>query len=332
MTDLSTKYMGIDLKSPIIPSASPLSRNLSDIKAMEDAGAAGIVLYSLFEEQISLEKGELSDLLAQGAASLAEATVYFPHRYDYTRDPDEYVEHVRLAKESVDIPIFASMNGTSKGGWLEYASKIEEAGADGLEINVYFIPTTDTLFGLDVETIYLDILNVLKKTVKIPIAFKLSPFFSSLPNFTNRLDEGGADGIVLFNRFYQPDFDIESKKVLPNLTLSSPTDILLPLRWTAILFGQVECSLALTSGVHSAEGVVKAIMAGADVSQVCSVLLSGGITKLTEITEGTKQLIEKLGFSSVADLKGTMSLQNYVEPAAFERASYIKLLQSFGRM
>ena len=185
MTDLTTKYMGIDIKNPIVPSASPLSRKLGDIKAMEDAGAAAVVLYSLFEEQISLEKGELSELLTQGAASLAEATVYFPHRYEYTRDPEEYVEHVRLAKEAVDIPIIASMNGTSKGGWLEYAEKIEQAGADGLEINVYFIPTTDTLFGLDVETIYLDILSALKKRISIPVAVKLSPFFSALPNFAD---------------------------------------------------------------------------------------------------------------------------------------------------
>lgn len=332
MADLQTNYLGLQLKNPIVPSASPLSRNLDDIKALEDAGASAIVMYSLFEEQISLETGDLSHLISNGAMSLADASVYFPHRHEYPRDPDEYVEHLRKAKEAVDIPIIGSMNGTSKGGWLDYAKKIEEAGADGLELNIYFIPTTDILFGLDVETLYLDILTSVTDQVNIPVAVKLSPFFSALPNFVTRLDEAGADALVLFNRFYQPNIDVEQKKVSPSLALSRSEDLLLPLRWVAILFGQVECSLALTTGVHTSKDVVKALMAGADVANVCSVLLREGIDRLKSLLEETNALLDILGMESVSSIRGTLSLENYAEPAAFERASYIKLLQSYGRI
>jgi dihydroorotate dehydrogenase (fumarate) len=332
VADLQTNYLGLQLKNPIVPSASPLSRNLDDIKALEDAGASAIVLYSLFEEQISLETGDLSHLISNGAMSLADASVYFPHRHEYPRDPDEYVEHLRKAKEAVDIPIIGSMNGTSKGGWLDYAKKIEEAGADGLELNIYFIPTTDTLFGLDVETLYLDILTSVTAQVNIPVAVKLSPFFSALPNFVTRLDEAGADALVLFNRFYQPNIDVEQKKVSPNLALSRSEDLLLPLRWVAILYGQVECSLALTTGVHTSKDVVKALMAGADVANVCSVLLREGIDRLKSLLEETNALLDILGMESVSSIRGTLSLENYAEPAAFERASYIKLLQGYGRI
>jgi dihydroorotate dehydrogenase (fumarate) len=332
VADLQTNYLGLQLKNPIVPSASPLSRNLDDIKALEDAGASAIVLYSLFEEQISLETGDLSHLISNGAMSLADASIYFPHRHEYPRDPDEYVEHLRKAKEAVDIPIIGSMNGTSKGGWLDYAKKIEEAGADALELNIYFIPTTDTLFGLDVETLYLDILTSVTDLVKIPVAVKLSPFFSALPNFVTRLDEAGADALVLFNRFYQPNIDVEQKKVSPNLALSRSEDLLLPLRWIAILYGQVECSLALTTGVHTSKDVVKALLAGADVANVCSVLLREGIDRLKSLLEETDALLDILGMESVSSIRGTLSLQNYAEPAAFERASYIKLLQGYGRI
>lgn len=332
MADLRTQYMGLSLKNPIVPSASPLSRNLEDIKKMEDAGAAAVVMYSLFEEQVALETGEFSEMLFQGTMSLADASVYFPHRYEYPRDPDEYVAHIHEVKEAVDIPIIASMNGTSKGGWLDYAAKIEEAGADALELNVYFIPTTDTMFGLDIETLYLDILKVVKKRVSIPVAMKLSPFFSSLPNFAVRLDEMEVDGLVLFNRFYQPDFDVEQRQILPSLSLSKPQDILLPLRWIAILYGQVDCSLALTSGVHSANDVLKAIMAGADIANVCSVLLAEGIEQISVLVRETNEQMDKMEIESVISIKGCLSLQEYVEPSAFERASYIKLLQSFGRI
>jgi dihydroorotate dehydrogenase (fumarate) len=332
MADIRTSYMGLELKNPIVPSASPLSREISGIKKMEDAGAAAVVLYSLFEEQIALETGEFSSMLSSGALSLADASVYFPHQHEYPRDPEAYVDHIRKAKEVVDIPIIASMNGTSKGGWLEFAKQIEQAGADGLELNFYFIPTTDTLLGLDIETIYLDILKSVKKMVDIPIAVKLSPFFTALPNFAVRLDETGADALVLFNRFYQPDINVERKEIQPNITLSKPEDILLPLRWIAILYGQVDCSFALTSGVHSADAVLKAIMAGADIANVCSVLLAEGVEKISELVENTASRMDELKIDSLGSIKGALSLESYVEPAAFERSSYIKLLQSYGRI
>ena len=331
MADLSTTYMGLNLKNPVVPSASPLSRDLGDIKWMEDAGAGAVVLYSLFEEQIGLEEDELEHVLNRGAQSLADASGYFPSQLEYTRSPDDYVEHVRKAKEAVDIPIIASMNGISKGGWLEYSKMMAETGADGLELNIYFIPTTSRLFGLDVETLYLDILGSVKKQVDIPVAVKLSPFFTALPNFADRLADAGADALVLFNRFYQPDIDVGRGDVVPNLTLSTPADMRLPLRWVAILYGEIETSLALTGGVHSADDVLKAIMAGADVANVCSVLLKEGIGKITEIVEGVSQRLDEKGLSSLGELKGNLSLQSYVEPWAFERASYLKLLQSYGR-
>jgi dihydroorotate dehydrogenase (fumarate) len=331
VADLSTTYMGLNLKNPVVPSASPLSRDLGDIKWMEDAGAGAVVLYSLFEEQIGLEEDELKHVLNRGAQSLVDASAYFPSQLEYTRSPDDYVEHVRKAKEAVDIPIIASMNGISKGGWLEYSKMIAEAGADGLELNIYFIPTTSRLFGLDVETLYLDILGSVKKQVNIPVAVKLSPFFTALPNFADRLADAGADALVLFNRFYQPDIDVGHEDVVPNLTLSTPADMRLPLRWVAILHGEIETSLALTGGVHSADDVLKAIMVGADVVNVCSVLLKEGIGKITELVEGVSKGLEEKGHRSIGDLKGNLSLQSYVEPWAFERASYLKLLQSYGR-
>lgn len=332
MADLSTAYMGLKLKNPIVPSASPLSRDLAGIKAMEDAGAGAIVLYSLFQEQIAVQTGEVPERLFAGATSIADAISHFPKNQEYPRGPDEYVEHVRKAKETVGIPIIASLNGISKGGWLDYASRLESAGADAIEINLYFIPTTDTLQGLDVETAYYDVLRVVKRTVKIPVAIKLSPFFSALPNLAGQLDGLGADALVLFNRFYQPDVDVAGQQIRSVLHLSHPEDILLPLRWIAILHGQVNCSLALTSGVHSAEDALKAILVGADVAQVCSVLLKGGVGKLTEIVRELGALMDKLGMASIESVRGRLSLQSHVEPTAFERTSYIKLLQSFGRI
>ena len=331
MADLSTTYMGLKLNNPVVPSASPLSRDLGDIKRMEDAGAGAVVLYSLFEEQVGLEEDELEHVLNRGAQSLADASGYFPSQLEYTRSPDDYVDHVCKAKEVVDIPIIASMNGISKGGWLNYSKMIAEAGADGLELNIYFIPTTSRLFGLDVEILYLDILESVKKQVNIPVAVKLSPFFTALPNFADRLADAGADALVLFNRFFQPDIDVGQGAVVPNLTLSTPADMRLPLRWIAILHGEIDTSLALTSGVHSADDVLKAIMAGADVANVCSVLLKEGIGKITELVGGVSKGLDEKGLRSLADIKGNLSLQSYVEPWAFERASYLKLLQSYGR-
>jgi dihydroorotate dehydrogenase (fumarate) len=331
VTNLHTTYMGLSLKNPVVPSASPLTRDLGVIKAMEDAGAGAVVLYSLFEEQIGLEADELKHVLSRGAQSLADASSYFPSQLEYTRDPDAYVEHVRKAKEAVDIPIIASMNGISRGGWLEYSKKIAEAGADGLELNIYFIPTTARLFGMDIETLYLDIVKSVKRQVNIPIAVKLSPFFTALPNFADQLVDAGAEGLVLFNRFYQPDIDLDRREVLASLALSTPTDMRLPLRWIAILYGEIETSLALSGGVHSADDAMKALMAGADIANVCSVLLKEGVGKIGELVQGLAHRMEEKGFKSVEALKGSLSLQSYVEPWAFERASYLRLLQSYGR-
>jgi dihydroorotate dehydrogenase (fumarate) len=331
MADLHTTYMGLDLKSPVVPSASPLSREIADIRWMEDAGAGAVVLYSLFEEQIGLEAGELDHLLNRGAQSLADASGYFPTQLEYTRDPDAYVEHVRRAKAAVDIPIIASMNGISKGGWLDYSRRIAEAGADALELNFYFIPTTTRLFGLDLEALYLDIVRSVKDQVTIPIAVKLSPFFTALPNFADRLVDAGASGLVLFNRFYQPDIDVDQQDVIPSLTLSTPADMRLPLRWVAILYGEIEASLSLSGGVHSADDVLKAVFAGADTANVCSVLLKEGISKISELVEGLDRRLDEKGIHALVDVRGNLSLQSYVEPWAFERASYLKLLQSYGR-
>jgi dihydroorotate dehydrogenase (fumarate) len=271
-------------------------------------------------------------MVSGGELSVADALEYFPRENEYVRDADAYVEHVHKAKEALEIPIIASMNGTSKGGWLDYAQMLEEAGADAIELNIYFIPTTDNLLGMDIENLYFDILGSVKERVNLPVAVKLSPFFSAIPDMAVRLDEAGADALVLFNRFYQPDIDVQAKSVVPRLALSRPEDILLPLRWIAILYGQVDCSLALTSGVHSGEGVLKAILAGADVANVCSVLLQEGVNRLTGIVEETEQLLDSLGAESISALRGDMSLEAYVEPTAFERGSYIQLLQSYGRI
>ena len=332
MADLRTTYMGLELKHPIVPSASPLSRELDSLKQLEDAGAPAVVLYSLFEEQVAIESGEFSNMLQSGQVSAAEISAYFPEKNDYPRDPDAYVEHVRKAKESLDIPIIASMNGTSKGGWLNYARMIAEAGADGLELNLYFLPASDTFMGMDIENLYFDVLKTVRESVDIPIAVKLSPFFSALPEFASRLVDTGADALVLFNRFYQPDIDIKTRQLMPRLSLSREEDILLPLRWIAILYGQLGVSLALTTGVHSPANALKAIMAGADIAQVCSVLLSKGIPFLGQIVQGFEQELDAQGVGSLAEIRGSLSLLEQVEPTAYERAGYVKLLQSYGRI
>jgi dihydroorotate dehydrogenase (fumarate) len=273
MVDLSTTYMGLTLKNPVVPSASPLSADLDTIKRMEDAGAGAVVLHSLFEEQIEFEADAMDHFLQSGTESFAEALSYFPAVHEYRREPDDYVEHIYRAKKSVEIPIIPSLNGISPGGWTGFAKRFEEAGADALELNVYFIPTNYHLMSLDVEDLYVKLLRDVKKQVSIPVAMKLSPYFSAMPHMASMLDAEGADALVLFNRFYQPDIDIEALEVTPNLQLSTAVEMRLPMRWIAILFGHVDCSMALTSGVHSPEDVIKAVMVGADVANVCSVLL-----------------------------------------------------------
>jgi dihydroorotate dehydrogenase (fumarate) len=329
MVDLTTTYMGIELKNPIVPSASPLSASLDNIKRMEDAGAAAVTLHSLFEEQIEFEAEALSHFLEHGTDSFAEALSYFPAVHEYRREPEDYVEHIRQAKEAVDIPIIASLNGVSPGGWTSYAKRFEDAGVDAVELNVYFIPTSFHLMSYDIEDLYVKLLRDVKQHVNIPVAMKLSPYFSAMPHVASLLDAEGADALVLFNRFYQPDIDIEELEVTPNLKLSSSIEMRLPMRWIAILYGHVDCSMALTSGIHSSEDAVKAIMVGADVANVCSVLLKQGIGKIDELVESVAAWMEEHEYESVGQMKGSMSHESVSEPAAFERANYMKVLNSY---
>ena len=329
MTDLTTTYMGLTLKNPIVPSASPLAKRVDSIKQMEDAGAAAITMYSLFEEQIDLEALAQHNFIEQTTFMSAEATAYFPKAADYNRGPDGYLELIRQAKEAVDVPVIGSLNGVTPGGWTRYARLIQDAGADALELNVYMLPTRLDLTSDGVENTYLEILRDVKASVKIPVAMKLSPFFSSLPNMARRLDKAGANALVLFNRFYQPDFDLEELAVTPHLVLSTPWEMRLPLRWIAILYGHIKASMALTTGVHTPDDVVKAVMAGADIANVASVLLERGPSHISELIGGLRQWMDEHEYESVAQMKGALSQRNVTEPAAFERANYMKVLGSW---
>ncbi|MBM2845287.1 MAG: dihydroorotate dehydrogenase 2 [Bacteroidetes bacterium] len=327
--DLSTHYLGLKLKNPLVPSASPLSHSVDSMKRLEEAGAAAIVMYSLFEEQIAHEAAELNHYLSYGTESFAEALTYFPESQEYNIGPEEYVELVRKAKESLSIPVIGSLNGISSGGWISYAKKIEEAGADALELNVYYIPTDPKLTSQDVEDRYLEVLHAVKRTVKIPVAMKLSPFFSSLANMAHRLDTAGVDGLVLFNRFYQPDIDLETLEVRPNVILSSPQSLRLPLRWIAILHGRIKASLAATSGIHNVQDVIKMLMAGADVTMMCSALLKNGPQHLGHVLADLNQWMLEHEYVSVSQMKGSMSQKSVADPAAFERANYMKALNTY---
>ena len=330
--DLSTTYMGLKLKNPIVPSASPLSKDIGTIKAMEDAGAAAVVMYSLFEEQIMHEQKELDHFLMQGTESYQEALSYFPRLEEYNLGPDEYLEHIRIAKAATDIPIIGSLNGVSAGGWIDYARKIEQAGADALEVNVYYIPTDPQHDAAAIENIYLVNLQIIKKNVTIPVALKLSPYFSSMANMAKKFDEAGADALVMFNRFYQPDFDLEQLEVVPSLHLSSSYELRLPLRWIAILHGHVKASMAATTGIHEAQDVLKVLMAGADVAMMCSALLQRGVPHLSKILKDLEQWMEEKEYISVQQMKGSMSQRSVAEPAAFERANYMKTLNTWKSM
>lgn len=327
--DLKTKYMGLELKNPIVPSASPLSENVDTVKAMEDAGAGAVVCYSLFEEQINHESGELDHYLSYGTESYAEALSYFPEPDEFKLGPVEYLDHIADLKKACDIPIIGSLNGVSTGGWIKYAQNIEQAGADALELNVYYIPANPNVSGSELENMYVDVLKEVKQNVKIPVAIKLSPYFTSMANMARKLDKAGADALVLFNRFYQPDFDLEKLEVGPNLVLSTSNELRLPLRWIAILHNNVKASLAATSGVHTAEDVIKVMMAGGDIAQICSELLMNGIGRITEIVDGVKLWMEENEYESIDIMKGSMSQKAVQEPAAFERANYMKTLHSY---
>ncbi len=326
--NLSTKYLDLDLSSPIVPSASPLSQNLDNIKLMEDNGAGAVVMHSLFEEQIDINSIEVDHFLTHGAESFGEALSYFPEMDSYEVGPETYLENIRKAKEIVDMPIIASLNGSSNGGWVKYARLMEEAGADALELNIYFITTNPEVSSFEVEDIYLKTLREVCKRVKIPVAVKFSPFFSSIPNMAQKMTEVGAKGLVMFNRFYQPDLDIENFEVNPNLVLSTSDDLRLPLRWTAILYGHIKSDFAITGGVHTGEDIVKGILSGATVTMMAAELLKKGIPRLNEVTEELLSWMDKHEYESVTQMRGAMSQRNIKEPAAFERANYMKVLQS----
>jgi dihydroorotate dehydrogenase (fumarate) len=329
MTDLSTNYLGLTLKSPIVASASPLCEDLGTVRRMEDAGAAAVVMHSLFEEQLSLESNDLDRYLSNGTESFAEALTYFPDMTQYNLGPDGYLEHLRRVKKAVAIPVLGSLNGVSTGGWISYAKKIEEAGADGLELNVYYIPTNPEMTGVQVEQMYLDLVRDVRASVRIPVAVKLGPFFSAMAHMAYRLDQAKADALVLFNRFYQPDFDLEKLEVVPNLRLSTSDELRLRLRWAAILYGRVRCDLAITGGIHTAEDVVKAMMAGAKVAMTTSALLMHGVEHLTTLRSGLVSWMEEHEYESVRQMQGSMSQKSVPEPAAFERANYMKVLRSY---
>ncbi len=327
--DLSTTYLGLKLRTPLVPSASPLSEELDNIKRMEDAGASAVVLYSLFEEQLRQDRAELAHHLERGTFSFPEALTYFPEPQEFHLGPEGYLEHIAAAKRAVHIPIIASLNGSSPGGWTQYARQIQQAGADALELNIYYIPTNIHLPADEVEQTYLEILRAVKACVTIPVAVKLGPFFANFARTAWLLDEAGADGLVLFNRFYQPDIDLETLEVKPNILLSTPMAMRLPLRWIAILHGRLRASLAATSGIHRASDVVKMLMAGADVTMLCSALIRHGIKQIAVIERELKTWLEEHEYESVAQLKGSLSQKNCPDPSAFERALYLRALCSY---
>ncbi|HAO78912.1 MAG TPA: dihydroorotate dehydrogenase-like protein [Verrucomicrobia subdivision 3 bacterium] len=327
--DLTTNYLGLKLRTPLVVSASPLSEEIDNIKRMADAGASAVVLYSIFEEQLRQDRLELNRNLESGTNSFAEALTYFPEPDEFLLGPEEYLKHIAAAKKATKIPIIASLNGSSTGGWTSYAKQIQQAGADALELNIYYIPTDLRLTGTEVELTYIEILKEVKAAVKIPVAVKLSPFFSNFANMAKRLDDAGADGLVLFNRFYQPDIELETLEVKPNLLLSTPMAMRLPLRWVAILYGKLRANLAATSGIHRAVDVIKMLLAGADVTMLCSTIIRHGIPQIAMIERDLVAWLEEHEYESVTQIKGSLSQKNCAEPAAFERAQYMKALTGY---
>ncbi len=329
MTDLKTHYLGLELKNPLVASASALSKKTSTVKKMEDAGVSAVVMYSLFEEQITNDSLAFNYYMERGTERFAESLDYFPDLDRYNVGPDEYLERIRKNKEAVEIPVIASLNGVSNTGWVEYAQKMAQAGADALELNTYYIPTSPQLTTSELEDNYVELVKAVYEHVDVPVAVKLSPFFTALPNLAARLVDAGAAGLVLFNRFIQPDIDIEEMEVDTTLHLSTSSELLLPMRWMALLYGQVQADLALTSGVHSGVDLVKAVMAGANVAMVASEFVANGVKRATEMLAEMENWMTAYDHVSVEKMRGSMSQQNVENPAAFERANYMKALQSY---
>lgn len=332
MADLKTSYLGFALKNPLVASASPLSENVETVQQLEEAGIAAVVMYSLFEEQITHETLQLDHHLDYGTESFPEALTYLPQHGRYSVGPEKYLQHLSKLKEAVDIPIIGSLNGVSKGKWIEYAKRIQDAGADALELNLYNVPTDPGLSGSELEYMYINLVENIRTAIEIPLAVKLSPFFSAIPHMAKRLVDAGADGLVLFNRFYQPDYDLEALEVVPNLVLSSSEELRLPLRWIAILYGQVEADLALTSGVHTAVDVLKAMMAGAKTAMVASAILKHGISRVNEILANLENWMSEHEYTSIEQMQGSMSQQALGDADAYKRANYMKVLSSYSFM
>lgn len=329
MTDLSTTYLGLNLKNPLVASASPLSKKLEKARKLEEAGVSAIVMYSLFEEQIIHESLELDHYLTRGTDSFAEAMSYLPDGGMYAVGPEKYLNQVAGLKKALSIPIIGSLNGVSKGGWTNYAKQIQDAGADALELNLYYIPTDPDLTAGELENAQIELVSEVKSAIKIPLAVKLSPFITALPNFAKRIVEAGADGLVLFNRFYQPDFDLNELDIVHNLDLSTSAEMRLPLRWISILHGRIQADFALTSGVHTSKDVLKAMMSGAKVAMMASALLENNGQDVPSILSELTGWMESHEYQSIKQMQGSMSQKSVREPAAFERANYMKVLNSF---
>ena len=328
MPDLTTNYLGLKLRTPLVASASPLSSTIDGLRALEEAGASAVVLHSLFEEQLRQEAAELDHRMTAGTESFAESVTYLPQSAVLKVGPEEYLNHIHKAKEAVGIPILGSLNGTTAGGWTKFAQQMEQAGADAIECNIYKIASDSTVPPAEVEQDYIEILKAVKSAVKIPVAVKLSPFFTNMAHMAQQLDQAGADGLTLFNRFYQPDINLETLEIEPNVLLSYPQALRLPLTWIGILFGRIKASLAATSGVHGFKDVIKLIMVGADVTEMCSTLMRNGVGHIRVIEQGVREWMEENEYESVQQMKGSMSQMRCPDPSAFERAQYMRAVRS----
>ncbi len=327
--DMSTTYLGLELKNPLVAGASPLSREVGAVRELEDAGIAAVVLYSLFEEQIAHEYAEHEHYMEYGTEMYREAISYVPAQVGFPRGPEEYLEHLGKVKSAVNVPVIASLNGSSTGGWIEYARKMQEAGADAIELNLYYVAADADTTSEQIENRYLELVKAVKQSVSVPIAVKVGPYFSAFANFAKRLDDAGANGLVIFNRFYQPDIDLENLEVIPDLRLSAPHEMRLPLRWLAILDPVVEMSLAATTGIYTSFDVLKLLMAGADATMLVATLLRNGIPAVGFILEGMKEWMEDHEYASVTQMKGSMNQLTCPNPVAFERGNYMRELNSY---
>jgi dihydroorotate dehydrogenase (fumarate) len=326
--DLSTTYLGLQLKNPLVPSSSPLMRKVDNIKRMEDAGASAVVLHSLFEEEIRQASQMFDHYLNYGAHSFWEALSYFPD-IDLRIGPDSYLEHIHKVKAAVSIPVIGSLNGVSTGGWVKYAKKIQDAGADALELNMYYVAADPRQTSSDVEKMYLDLVREVRASIHIPIAIKLGHQFSAFSNMAQQLDQTGVSGLVIFNRFYEPDIDLDDLEIVPDVKLSTPYDLRIRLRWVAILYGRIKADLALTGGVHTAEDVLKAMMAGAKIAMMTSALLEHGTAHLKTVLDNLEHWLEEHEYESIQQMQGSMSYKSVAQPSAFERANYMRVLRSY---